>query len=59
MAIRFKGREMAHQQIGVQVIERFMEACAEYGTTDKKPVIDGRFCSVLLVPVKAGAKPAK
>lgn len=59
VAIRFKGREMAHQQIGVQVIERFMEACAEYGTTDKKPVIDGRFCSVLLVPVKAGAKPAK
>lgn len=59
VAIRFKGREMAHQQIGVQVIERFMEACAEYGTTDKKPVIDGRFCSVLLMPVKAGAKPAK
>ena len=32
VAIRFKGREMAHQQIGIQVIERFMEACAEYGT---------------------------
>lgn len=59
VSIRFKGREMAHQQIGVQVIERFMEACAEYGTSDKKPVIDGRFASVLLVPVKTGTKPAK
>lgn len=57
VAIRFKGREMAHQQIGVQVIERFMEACAEYGTSDKKPTIDGRFVSVMLVPVKPSAKP--
>ena len=59
VAIRFKGREMAHQQIGIQVIERFMEACAEYGTSDKKPSIDGRFASVLLVPVKPSANPAK
>lgn len=59
VAIRFKGREMAHQQIGIQVIERFMEACTEYGTSDKKPSIDGRFASVLLVPVKPSAKPAK
>lgn len=59
VSIRFKGREMAHQQIGVQVIERFMEACAEFGTSDKKPSIDGRFASVLLVPVKPTAKPAK
>ena len=59
VAIRFKGREMAHQQIGVQVIERFMEACAEYSTSDKKPTIDGRFASVLLVPVKPSTKPTK
>lgn len=59
VSIRFRGREMAHQQIGVQVIERFMEACAEFGTSDKKPTIDGRFASVLLVPVKPTAKPAK
>lgn len=59
VSIRFKGREMAHQQIGVQVIERFMEACAEFGTSDKKPTIDGRFASVLLVPVKPTAKPTK
>lgn len=59
VSIRFKGREMAHQQIGVQVIERFMEAISEYGTSDKKPVIEGRFVSVLLTPVKNTGKGTK
>ena len=56
VSIRFKGREMAHQQIGVQVIERFIEACAEYGTTEKKPVVEGRFVSVMISPVKPSTK---
>ncbi len=55
VSIRFKGREMSHLQIGIQVIERFVEACAEYGTTDKKPTVDGRFASVLITPVKTTA----
>ncbi len=58
VSIRFKGREMSHQQIGVQVIERFVEACAEYGATDKKPTIDGRFVSVMISPVKPTANKA-
>lgn len=56
VSIRFKGREMAHQQIGVQVIERFVEACAEYGTAEKKPVLEGRFVSVMLTPIKPSTK---
>ena len=59
VSIRFKGREMAHQDIGVQVIEKFVEACAGYGTTDKKPHIEGRFVSVMISPVKASAKAGK
>lgn len=51
--IRFKGREMSHTEIGLDVINRFIEACAEVGTTDKGATMDGRFMSVLLVPVKA------
>ncbi len=58
VSIRFKGREMSHQQIGIQVIERFVEACAEYGTTDKKPSVDGRFASVMIMPIKAAAAKA-
>ena len=52
--IRFKGREMAHQDIGREVLEKFKAACSEVGTTDKSPVLDGRYMSILLSPVKPG-----
>ena len=52
--IRFKGREMAHQDIGREVLEKFKTACAEVGATDKAPILDGRYMSILLAPVKAG-----
>ncbi len=52
--IRFKGREMAHQDIGREVLERFRTACEDCGTTDKAPILDGRYMSILLTPVKSG-----
>ena len=51
--IRFKGREMAHQDIGREVIEKFRDACSEVGASDKGPILDGRFMSILLSPVKS------
>ncbi|MBO7762927.1 MAG: translation initiation factor IF-3 [Clostridia bacterium] len=50
--IRFRGREMAHIDMGRSVIDRFMEACADVGTSDKPPVQEGRFLAVVLSPVK-------
>jgi translation initiation factor IF-3 len=35
---------------------KFEEACAEYGTADKKPVLDGRFMSMVLAPIKPAKK---
>ena len=52
VVLRFKGREMTHQEIGREVIGRFMEACSEFGSNDKAPALDGRFMSVVLSPVK-------
>ena len=52
VVLRFKGREMTHQDIGREVIARFMEACSAEGTNDKAPSLDGRFMSVVLAPVK-------
>ena len=52
VCLRFKGREMAHQDRGNEVIERFIEACSEYGTVDKKPVLEGRQISLNIAPVK-------
>ena len=50
--VRFKGREMAHTDIGYAMLQKFVEACKDYGTTDKKPVMEGRRASVILSPVK-------
>lgn len=52
VCLRFKGREMAHQDRGHEVIGRFIEACSGHGTVDKKPVLDGRQISMNLAPVK-------
>ena len=53
VVMRFKGREMSHMNIGREVLERFENACSEAGTVDKKPVLDGRFMSMVISPVKA------
>ena len=53
VVMRFKGREMSHMHIGREVLERFENACSEAGTVEKKPVLDGRFMSMVISPVKA------
>ena len=53
VVMKFKGREMSHQNIGQEVLEKFKDACAEVGTVEKKPVLDGRFLSMVISPVKA------
>jgi translation initiation factor IF-3 len=52
--VRFKGREMTHLDIGRDVLERFEKACSEAGATDKRPILDGRYMSILLSPLKNG-----
>ena len=54
--VRFKGREMTHMELGREVIEKFVEACQGFGAADKKPVLEGRFMSVILSPVKPEKK---
>ena len=50
--VRFKGREMAHQDIGRAMLEKFLEACAEVGASEKGIVMEGRFMSTIISPVK-------
>ena len=54
--VRFKGREMSHTELGREVILRFEEACREFCVAEKKPVLDGRFMSIILSPVKQDKK---
>lgn len=52
IVLRFRGREMSHQERGKEVLEQFREAVKEYGTVDKIPVLDGRLMTMIVVPVK-------
>lgn len=53
VVLRFKGREMSHLDIGREVMEKFREAVAEFGAPDKAAVLDGRFLSMVISPVKS------
>ncbi len=52
VVLRFKGREMSHLDIGREVIENFRTAVEEFGAVDKAPVLDGRFLSMVISPIK-------
>jgi len=56
VVLRFKGREMSHVAMGSEIMTKFEDACAEYGTADKKPVLDGRLMSMVLAPIKPAKK---
>lgn len=50
--VRFKGRELAHMELGRQVLDKFQEACSGVGSADKGAVVEGRFMTLILSPVK-------
>ena len=52
VVLKFKGREMSHLAMGKEIMMKFLEACAEMGGADKPPVLDGRFMSMVIAPVK-------
>ena len=52
VVVRFKGREMAHQELGRDVLTRFEQAVAPAGVVEKRPVLDGRLMTMIVVPNK-------
>ena len=52
LTIRFKGRQMAHTELGREVLEKFTARCLEFAEVQDKPKLDGRVMSMLLVPKK-------
>ncbi|MBE6883755.1 MAG: translation initiation factor IF-3 [Ruminococcaceae bacterium] len=50
VSLRYRGREMAHQQIGETLMKRFADACADSGNVDKLPKLEGRSMIMFLTP---------
>lgn len=57
VSVRFRGREMAHPELGNALMKRFAEAVDEYGTIDRFPKLEGR-SMVMFVTSKLPAKPS-
>ena len=52
LTIRFKGRQMAHTELGNEVLERFASRVSEIADIEQKPKLDGRVMTMMLIPKK-------
>ena len=52
VSVRFRGREMAHTNLGEKLLMDFAAACAEIATMEKNPKLEGRFMGMFLAPKK-------
>ncbi len=52
VALRFRGREMAHQQTGMEIVNAFCEKLSDIATVDKPPKMEGRNLVVILTEKK-------
>ena len=57
VTLRYRGREMAHQELGVRLIDRVKGDLAQYSTVEQYPKMEGRQLIMVLAP-KKGKKPA-
>ncbi len=57
ITLRFRGREMAHQEFGVRLLERIRNELEPYATVEQFPRLEGRQMVMLLAPKKTVPKP--
>jgi len=52
VTLRFRGREMAHQELGMEMLKRVEEDLKEIGVVEQMPKMEGRQMVMVLAPVK-------
>ena len=52
VSVRFRGREVTHSSLGLDLLQRFAELCTEVGTVEKAPKLEGRQMHMFLAPKK-------
>ena len=55
VSIRFRGRQITHREIGMQVMQDFAARCAEVSSVERRPMMDGRHMIMILDPKAAKA----
>ena len=52
ITLRFRGREMAHRELGAKLLKRVEEDLAELGTVEQFPKLEGRQMVMVIAPKK-------
>ena len=52
VTIRYRGREMAHQELGMEVLKRVEKDLEEYGVVEQHPKMEGRQLMMVIGPKK-------
>jgi translation initiation factor IF-3 len=52
VSLRFRGRELAHQHLGLELVQRIGKDLEEYGTIEQEPKMEGRQIVMVLAPAK-------
>jgi translation initiation factor IF-3 len=57
LTIMFRGREMAHPELGLRILERIADEVAQIAIVESAPRQDGRNMTMVLHPSKGGRRP--
>lgn len=59
LRVRFRrARELTHMNLGEELMKKFVDSCAEYGSTEKSAVLEGKNYMIVISP-KTSAAPKK
>ena len=50
VSIRFRGRQITHSDIGMKVMQDFAQRCQEFGSIERRPLLEGRNMIMILAP---------
>ncbi|GAB6050827.1 translation initiation factor IF-3 [Hydrogenophilus islandicus] len=56
VTLRFRGREMAHQELGLRQLERIQQDLADIGVVEQMPKLEGRQMVMVIAPAKKKVK---
>jgi len=52
VTLRFRGREMVHQELGAQLLKRVQKDLEDYGSVEQQPLMEGRQMVMVIAPRK-------
>lgn len=52
VTLRFRGREMAHQELGLELLQRVQQDLENFGSVEQEPKLEGRQMVMVIAPKK-------